>query len=421
MPTLNKLEYLDETKAEIKTALNQFGSGITDEDTFRSYVDKIKAIYNNWQKVTGTGTDITLNNTKLAKMILELGGNTSQDGEPTPDTPVEVEVVTGENTVVVQNRNVWNEEWEVGSYNSSGEAQSSSNTIRNKYPIKVKPNTNYYFYKGFDNSGRICWYDESMNFISTSTSAWGTTKTSPANAYFVNISTAITYGNSYRNDICVNQSDNLNGTYTAHAEQDYIINLGSLELANISTYKDFIFHNIPSNPYYDSTLINGAWYKRAYLLKYVVTSSSTFGTTELDTVYRFRKQNVTGIGASTATNSKCNILDTVIASYSDSTQSYYSDGVNEWLVFKINKEILNTYPGETIIAKLQAYVADKGNIIFWLPLATPTNTPITDTTLINQLNAIEEAMSYDEQTNISQTNADLPFIITSAALMKGGN
>ena len=52
----------------MKTALNQFGAGITDETTFREYADKINDIYDNWEKVTGEGTDITLNNTKKGKL-----------------------------------------------------------------------------------------------------------------------------------------------------------------------------------------------------------------------------------------------------------------------------------------------------------------------------------------------------------------
>lgn len=43
--TLEKLEYLDETKQQIKTALNDLGAGITDNDTFRSYVTKINDLY----------------------------------------------------------------------------------------------------------------------------------------------------------------------------------------------------------------------------------------------------------------------------------------------------------------------------------------------------------------------------------------
>ena len=48
-------------------------------------------------------------------------------------------------------------------------------------------------------------------------------------------------------------------------------------------------------------------------------------------------------------------------------------------------------------------------------LATPTNTEITDSNLISQLDAIEYAMSYKDQTNISQENNDMPFVITASA------
>ena len=73
MPTLNKLEYLDETKGQIKNVLNtKFNSQIQDSDTFRSYVGKINDIYDNWTKVTGEGSEITLNNTRNGKLSLKL-------------------------------------------------------------------------------------------------------------------------------------------------------------------------------------------------------------------------------------------------------------------------------------------------------------------------------------------------------------
>jgi len=80
MSTITKLNYLADTKDEIKDALNsKFNAGITDNDTFRSYVDKIKGIYNNWPKVTNEGTEITLTPTRKGRMQLDLKGNTSQD------------------------------------------------------------------------------------------------------------------------------------------------------------------------------------------------------------------------------------------------------------------------------------------------------------------------------------------------------
>lgn len=44
MATIDKLEYLDETKVQIKAALNDLGAEITDDDTFRSYVTKINEL-----------------------------------------------------------------------------------------------------------------------------------------------------------------------------------------------------------------------------------------------------------------------------------------------------------------------------------------------------------------------------------------
>ena len=49
-------------------------------------------------------------------------------------------------------------------------------------------------------------------------------------------------------------------------------------------------------------------------------------------------------------------------------------------------------------------------------LATSTNTEITYQPLIDQLNNLEKAMSYNGQTNISQVNNDLPFVISASAL-----
>ena len=47
------------------------------------------------------------------------------------------------------------------------------------------------------------------------------------------------------------------------------------------------------------------------------------------------------------------------------------------------------------------------NLILVQPLVTPTNTEITDTTLISQLEAIYNAISYYEQTNISGTSSGI--------------
>ena len=45
MATIDKLNYLNETKQQIKSALNDLGAEITNSDTFRSYVTKINDLY----------------------------------------------------------------------------------------------------------------------------------------------------------------------------------------------------------------------------------------------------------------------------------------------------------------------------------------------------------------------------------------
>lgn len=49
--TTDKLEYLDETKNQIKTALNELGAEISDSDTFRSYVTKINNLYEEYSSL----------------------------------------------------------------------------------------------------------------------------------------------------------------------------------------------------------------------------------------------------------------------------------------------------------------------------------------------------------------------------------
>lgn len=91
MSTANKLTYLNTTKGKIKDSINLTGANIGNNDTFRSYSAKLRdslvdiinngtdELYDNFPKVTGTGSEIELNNTYEAPMGIDLKGNTSQD------------------------------------------------------------------------------------------------------------------------------------------------------------------------------------------------------------------------------------------------------------------------------------------------------------------------------------------------------
>ena len=115
----NKLTYLNTTKGKIKDSINLTGAGITNQDTFRNYEKKLKdglvdiinngtdTVYNNFPKVTGTGSSATLNSTYQAPMKVGLKGNTYQGSDPTPSSPQDIEVVTGYNEVEVIGKNIF--------------------------------------------------------------------------------------------------------------------------------------------------------------------------------------------------------------------------------------------------------------------------------------------------------------------------
>ena len=117
--TSEKLTYLNTTKGKIKDSINLTGANITTEP-FRQYSTKLEdayidiinngtdTLYNNFPKVSGEGTSLTLNNTYQAPMRNNLKGNTSQTGTPTPSSPIPVNVVSGDNSVVVCGKNLAN-------------------------------------------------------------------------------------------------------------------------------------------------------------------------------------------------------------------------------------------------------------------------------------------------------------------------
>lgn len=117
--------------------------------------------------------------------------------------------------------NQWDEKWEVGRLNGSTGALVSGNGIRSKNYIPVFANTSYYV-KGAS-SLIVCQYDEDKNFISTI--IWGDQNKSvltSADAKYLKVGTYDTYGNVYKNDICINLSDPAkNGTYEPYKAHSY--------------------------------------------------------------------------------------------------------------------------------------------------------------------------------------------------------
>ena len=97
--------------------------------------------------------------------------------------------------------------------------------------------------------------------------------------------------------------------------------------------------------------------------------------------------------------------------WNNDNEGFYFDDNSKTLIMRMNKTII----GETI-SSLNTYLS-ANNFIFVYAMTEPIDTEITDSELIEQLNNLENAYSYDTQTNISQTNDDMPFILDVEAIL----
>ena len=116
--------------------------------------------------------------------------------------------------------NQWDEQWEVGTYDASGQKAADNRMIRSKNYIAIKPNTTYYVLSA-NVAFVYFFYDIDKNFIGTNYLT-NSTFTSPANVYYMNFRTSADYGNVYHNDISINYPST-DTTYHAFEGQSFNI------------------------------------------------------------------------------------------------------------------------------------------------------------------------------------------------------
>lgn len=123
------------------------------------------------------------------------------------------------NELKIRGFNQWDEEWELGTYNTStGLPSTGTNNVRCKNAIPIIPSCDYCFSRPVNNGAfNILWYDASDNFILYETMGSSTAYrvfTPPSNARYVRFYMGGGYGTTYKDDICINVSDtSKNGTY----------------------------------------------------------------------------------------------------------------------------------------------------------------------------------------------------------------
>ena len=284
-------------------------------------------------------------------------------------------------------KNLFDGEMILGYYNESGVWQTRNDILSSKNPIYVNPNESYYF-KAPSQAYYTQWTSNGTFISRTNLHQGYGTLTLNSDCAYILFNMLSGYGTTYKNDIMINE--------------------GSTAL--------------PYEPY------GKVWYKYGAIGKVVLdgSNSESWGTIWGNSPNVYKTYSI--IPSLYRNSSKSEII--CISDYYPAT--YYDGGSQSMWTLRND----NDYPylicvgdnetrkGNVFIKNVDMATAEDlktwlstHNTTIYYVLAKPTITPITDTTLIEQLDNLEKAYSYDTQTNISQTNQDKPFIISYEAIL----
>ncbi len=256
--TAEKLAYLNTTKGLIKDSIEKMGVEVGN-DTFRSYPDKItsqleyylsnglEVLWNNWEKVQGTGTSLSLQNTLKGYMKVDLKGDMSQEGTPTPTSPQNIHIVSGDNTINVVGKNLFNPKSITDNYSytynaTTGEFTGTTGKWTNYTLLEFDtPKIITFSYYG-DNAQGLGYKFIYTDGTSNTTYPWNET----GNYNFTSVKLvkkieSVTGTASVTSTFKIMiEANNQATTYEPYKGNTYNIDLGDIELCKINTYQDYI-------------------------------------------------------------------------------------------------------------------------------------------------------------------------------------
>lgn len=374
----------------------------------------LNSVINQLPKVKVEGEYPTLDNTLQAKMKVDLKGNTSQETSPTPDAPIPVNVVSGDNTIDICGKNLLDtsaNNTTLNAYFNSANGLltndvTKKNCIFNEY-ILVKPNTTYTISSKEITDGSIysyVEYDSDKNFIRYISSGDGRsdrnyTFTTGSTTSYIRIRYKYDNASDITNEIIESKELQLEQgstatTYEPYQSQSYTINLGDIELCKIGDYQDYFYKE------------SNKWYLHKEIAKKVLDGSENWNLNSNVSTDNFKVFYLYNAGMLEKANILC-----------DKFKYINSRGAANciWTPYSTEIDISISSLFVSTSQEFKTWLSNN-NVLVYYVLATPTTTEITDTTLISQLEALKTATSYDNQTNISQINNDAPFIISASAL-----
>jgi hypothetical protein len=314
---------------------------------------------------------------------------------PNPSYPYPVNNVTGENSLVLQNENLYDKNASVSEeLNGSDGTTSSSSTYSTSDYIRVIPGQDYYL-TGKNDGYSNCFYDNNKNFIQTIRKTTGViTVPNNQNIAFIRFNS----NKTFKNTIMFVKGSTAPTTYVEHEEQNYQLSLGNIELN--SSPDGTIRDQIIGKP--------NEWYKREYIGKVVLNGSESgwlLAGTDTNT-FRFVNNSVIA-NALTKGNSSNYLMCNEFQKYNGNAGISAID--SEGIAIRDTRNGFTIRILKTRVSDLSTFLAwlSEHNAIVYYVLENYTDIPITDTTLINQLNDIyNNAHSYNGVTNITTTYED---------------
>lgn len=192
----------------------------------------------------------------------------------------------------------------------------------------------------------------------------------------------------------------------------------NIEYCKIGDYADQIFKNTTNSPYYDNTLIENEWYLKKNIGKVTFDGSeSNWNLSTSYDAYSFWKPNSSFSFLNSRYKKYCNLFQYSSLAFDTAPNPSLCEntGTFSMILFKTNGDY-----GETV-TEWKEWLSSH-NVQVYCPLATPTYIHILQEdypTLKGQLeNIYNNSKSYNGQTNITQTNDDLPFNLSVEILEK---
>ena len=177
-------------------------------------------------ETSASGTELTINNTIEARMEMKLNGNTSQNGEPIPSSPVDVNVVSGSNVINIYAKNILD-----GATWNKNQALNESNTVFTatgwEYSDYVDvTNANYYYSSTSGVAPKTILYDKNKNVIAVLKVSFNTIyNLSSYKAKYIRVST--TTSGEERTKV--------------YQGKELPLDLGNIELCKIGDYQDYFY------------------------------------------------------------------------------------------------------------------------------------------------------------------------------------